>query len=50
MRYGGGTIAGFLHVAGGKIVLPKNLLPDAAPNVVQTRRAPRQKRIRGYQA
>jgi hypothetical protein len=35
MRYGSGTVAGFLHVAGGKIVLPKSLLPDVAPNVLR---------------
>ena len=35
MRYGSGTVAGFLHVPGGKIILPKNLLPDVAPNVVR---------------
>jgi hypothetical protein len=35
MRYGSGTVAGFLHVAGGKIVLPKNLLPDVDPKIVR---------------
>lgn len=35
MRYASGTVAGFAHVAGGKFILPKNLLPDAAPNVVR---------------
>jgi hypothetical protein len=28
MCYKRGTVAGFLHVAAGKIVLPKNLLPN----------------------
>jgi len=34
MRYESGAIAGFLHLAAGKLVLPKNLLPDQVPNVV----------------
>ena len=28
MRYESGTVAGFLHVAAGKLMLPKSLLPD----------------------
>ena len=34
LRYPSGAVAGFQYVEGGTIVLPKTLLPDAAPNVV----------------
>lgn len=35
MRYESGAVAGFLCVQDGKLKLPKNLLPDATPNVVK---------------
>lgn len=34
IRYQSGTIAGFLHVAAGKMILPKTLLADQVRNVV----------------
>jgi len=37
MRYESGIIAGFVYSEGGKLVLPKNLLPDLADNIVPLR-------------
>jgi hypothetical protein len=34
MRYENSVTAGFLHIAAGKLILPKNLLPDQARDVV----------------